>query len=958
MAGDITLSNQLCNRLVVISFNMHGFNQGVETIRDLICKVHPDIIALQEHWLTPANLVKLNNISDEYFVYATSAMAECVARGPLAGRPFGGTGFLISNKLAAVTTSIVSVERYTAIRIADWFIISVYLPSVGTADRDLLYADMLNELDSLLSEHAAECNCLIGGDFNVDLSRRSVVSDLVDSFRDRNKLYRCDQLFPVFPAYTFCNESLNVTSPIDYFLTSSRDSVIAFNIVDVDINLSDHLPLLAVCKCESFNGRSAVHSTPYTDDVRYLRWDHAPLEQYYECTRAILQSVLDELNTSTTVLTPGIADAVYDKIVSALRWSADATIPKHRKGFYKFWWTVELNELKAKAVASCRFWGDSGQPRHGYIYDMYKRDKLLYKKQLRAEQTRETEYFSNDLHEALERKSGCDFWRTWKSKFDNNSSRRVFVNGLSDNKTVAALFADHFRKVCAPHSDRRNEELRSVYVDMRQSYEGDVFDCDTNGPFDVQLLSEMIAKMKRGKAAGFDELSAEHLKYCHPVVVILLCKLFNFYLSNGHLPASFGISYTVPIPKVDSNCRQLTADDFRGISISPVISKLFELAILQRFAPLFETSDCQFGFKRSLSCSHAIYTVRNVIDYYTSQGSTVNVCSIDLSKAFDRMNHSALFIKLMKRRFPVALLLVLEKWFAFSVTCVRWYDCFSEFFKMSAGVRQGGVLSPFLFAIFIDDIVQKVRSVNAGCFVSNISMSIFLYADDILLLAPSVIGLQKLLAACEEELIFLDMKINEKKSVCIRFGNRFNVSCAPIVTGSGHALDWVQTTRYLGVFFVSARSFRCSFSQARVKFYKAFNAIFGKVGRFATENVVIRLVALKCLPVLLYGSDACPVLTRDLHSLTFAVTRVMMKVFNTRSREVVDDCMIMFGIMPVIHQLYLRKVKFLLRFVNASNILCSVFTDNVNVELSGICDRFSADLCNICDSIRQSAFSR
>ena len=58
-----------------------------------------------------------------------------------------------------------------------------------------------------------------------------------------------------------------------------------------------------------------------------------------------------------------------------------------------------------------------------------------------------------------------------------------------------------------------------------------------------------------------------------------------------------------------------------------------------------------------------IYCVRNVIEHYISNGSTVNVCSIDLSKAFDRMNHYALFIKLMKRNFPYSLLVLLENWF-------------------------------------------------------------------------------------------------------------------------------------------------------------------------------------------------------------------------------------------------------------------------------------------------------
>jgi len=73
---------------------------------------------------------------------------------------------------------------------------------------------------------------------------------------------------------------------------------------------------------------------------------------------------------------------------------------------------------------------------------------------------------------------------------------------------------------------------------------------------------------------------------------------------------------------------------------------------------------------------------------------------------------------------------------------------------------------------------------NTGCYVYNVCTSIFLYADDIVLLAPSVSSLQKLLSACEEELYFLDMRINDKKSVCIRFGNRHDVCCAPVTTCS------------------------------------------------------------------------------------------------------------------------------------------------------------------------------
>ena len=97
--------------------------------------------------------------------------------------------------------------------------------------------------------------------------------------------------------------------------------------------------------------------------------------------------------------------------------------------------------------------------------------------------------------------------------------------------------------------------------------------------------------MKRGKAAGLDDITAEHLKFCHPIVVSILCKLFNFFISTAHIPHGFGASYTVPIPKCDGRTKSLTEDDFRGISVSPVISKLFELAILDRYSNYFQSSD-------------------------------------------------------------------------------------------------------------------------------------------------------------------------------------------------------------------------------------------------------------------------------------------------------------------------------------------------------------------------------
>ena len=96
----------------------------------------------------------------------------------------------------------------------------------------------------------------------------------------------------------------------------------------------------------------------------------------------------------------------------------------------------------------------------------------------------------------------------------------------------------------------------------------------------------------------------------------------------------------------------------------------------------------------------------------------------------------------------------------------------SRLFSLSCGIRQGGVLSPYFFAIYIDGVIRKVCDSIFSSFLKGICISILLYADDILL----VTSLQQLLLVCEQELMWLDMSLNVKKSSCIRIGARYTAN--------------------------------------------------------------------------------------------------------------------------------------------------------------------------------------
>jgi len=99
----------------------------------------------------------------------------------------------------------------------------------------------------------------------------------------------------------------------------------------------------------------------------------------------------------------------------------------------------------------------------------------------------------------------------------------------------------------------------------------------------------------------------------------------------------------------------MSCNDFRGIAISPIISKVFEHCVLGTFRICFTSCDAQFGFgfKKGLGCRNAVYMVRTIVGKIIAGGNTVNMCAIDLTKAFDKVNHNILFMKLIKMAYPI-----------------------------------------------------------------------------------------------------------------------------------------------------------------------------------------------------------------------------------------------------------------------------------------------------------------
>jgi len=161
-----------------------------------------------------------------------------------------------------------------------------------------------------------------------------------------------------------------------------------------------------------------------------------------------------------------------------------------------------------------------------------------------------------------------------------------------------------------------------------------------------------------------------------------------------------------------------------------------------------------------------IYIANRVVNDHVHGGDTANIAALDIAKAFDKVNHYGILVQLAKRRVPVFLLNLFEAWLLNCSTCVKWQDIYSDFFVLYAGVRQGSVLSPAFFALYIDEVISKLNKYNLGLTI--------VYADDILLISRSISGLQAMFDIVQTELRLLLLSLNVEKCHCLRIGPRFD----------------------------------------------------------------------------------------------------------------------------------------------------------------------------------------
>ena len=178
----------------------------------------------------------------------------------------------------------------------------------------------------------------------------------------------------------------------------------------------------------------------------------------------------------------------------------------------------------------------------------------------------------------------------------------------------------------------------------------------------------------------------------------------------------------------------------------------------------------------------------------------------------------------MDRGVPLCFLKLIVYWYSNMKSRVRWESSYSNYFDVLSGIKQGGVLSPRIFIIYVNDLIVRLRTAGVGCHLFSLFVACIMYADDLCLIAPSRGAMQQLLNICE---IFCNescLSFNVNKSKALLFG-RHDIHLVLPLRLNEECIEFVPSWKYLGCTIDSGRTFAFSIGSELGAFYASANSI-------------------------------------------------------------------------------------------------------------------------------------
>ena len=172
------------------------------------------------------------------------------------------------------------------------------------------------------------------------------------------------------------------------------------------------------------------------------------------------------------------------------------------------------------------------------------------------------------------------------------------------------------------------------------------------------------------------------------------------------------------------------------------------MCIFRKINCLFNFSGLQLGFVKVGGCEKSLFIVSNVVNYFLKRCSDVYIMTLDAPAASEKVNVYSLLGKLLERKVSFEIVRVLLSWYINSQACVKLDGYCTEFITINSGVKQGGILSPLFYNVYVDNLMKELKHKNLGCTIGGLYFGTVFYADDIILLGASVRKMKEMVKIC------------------------------------------------------------------------------------------------------------------------------------------------------------------------------------------------------------------
>jgi hypothetical protein len=467
--------------------------------------------------------------------------------------------------------------------------------------------------------------------------------------------------------------------------------------------------------------------------------------------------------------------------------------------------------------------------------------KADVQRRLRKDKQKQLDDMCEELETAQQRGNARKLFQTVRSitsKFQPRLQCIQSKNGT--NLTEAPQIAERWKEYCEDlYSDKDGKDLGCVYQEREP-------------PPLRSEVARAIRQTASRKSTGPDEVPAELFKEGGESVLDRMHRICVAIWETGEWPEEWTYSTFIPLPK-KGDMKQ--CGNYRTIALVSHASKVLLRIILERIRLKTETeiADEQAGFRQGRGTRDQITNLRILMQKAHEHQQPLYMCFIDFKKAFDWVSHDRLWLAMMDMGYPLHLINLLTKLYKNQLARVKVAGSLSDWFHIKRGVRQGCVLSPYLFNILAEMVMREtLEGFQGGIKIGGRRVTNLRYADDIILLANSEMELQDLVDRLDRVSQKYSLLINiDKTKVMASDGASCNINI------QGIKLEQVNTFPYLGSLITEDAECSKDF-RARLSKGQAVRASLKKLWKNhgIPIDTKVRLERALVWPVATYGCEA------------------------------------------------------------------------------------------------------